>query len=108
LYGGPLAWKLGFSHVPAFKVQNCRLRYGLLPSFAGTDICYSAAKMTGVNGFNIPSTQHGFQRVPLRPPQVVGESAWPVVLAARPGARFATGARGEDIRPEMGHSIFLV
>ncbi len=45
------------THVPGFKVQNCRLRYGLLPSFAGTDICYSAAKLTGVNGFNIPSTQ---------------------------------------------------
>ncbi len=45
------------THVPGFKVQNCRLRYGVLPSFAGTDICYSAAKLTGVNGLTIPSTQ---------------------------------------------------
>jgi hypothetical protein len=45
------------AHVPSFKVQNCRLRYGLLPSFAGTDIRYSPAKMTDVSSFNIPSTQ---------------------------------------------------
>jgi hypothetical protein len=45
------------TNVPLFHVQNVRLRHGLLPSFAGTDICYSAAKMTGINEFNIPSTQ---------------------------------------------------
>ena len=45
------------THMPAFKVQNCRMRYGVLPSFAGTDLCYSAAKMTALNQFDIPSTQ---------------------------------------------------
>ena len=45
------------SQVPKFQVRDCRLRHGLLPSFAGTDICYSPAKMAGVNEFNIPSTQ---------------------------------------------------
>jgi hypothetical protein len=45
------------SHVPQFQVQDCRLRYGLLPSFAGTDICYDPAKMPGGKEFSIPSTQ---------------------------------------------------
>jgi hypothetical protein len=45
------------SHVPQFQVQNCRLRYGLLPSFAGTDICYAPRKMPAGNEFSIPSTQ---------------------------------------------------
>jgi hypothetical protein len=33
------------------------LRHGLLPSFTGTDICYSPAKTPGVKVFNLPSTQ---------------------------------------------------
>ena len=45
------------SRVPRFEVRDCRLRYGLLPSFVGTDICYAPAKMPGGNEFNIPSTQ---------------------------------------------------
>ena len=28
-------------HIPQIQVKNCHLRYGLLPSFAGTDICYA-------------------------------------------------------------------
>lgn len=45
------------SKVPRFQVRDCRLRYGLLPSFAGTDICYAPQKMPVGNEFRIPSTQ---------------------------------------------------
>jgi hypothetical protein len=45
------------TQVSKFQVRDCRLRYGLLPSFAGTDICYAPAKMPGTNQFRIPSTQ---------------------------------------------------
>ena len=45
------------SQVPQFQVRDCRLRYGLLPSFVGTDIGYAAAKMPGGKRFWIPSTQ---------------------------------------------------
>ena len=44
-------------HIPQFQVRNCHLRYGLLPSFTGTDICYAPGKMQGGNQFCIPSTQ---------------------------------------------------
>jgi hypothetical protein len=44
-------------NVPQFRVQDCRLRYGLLPSFAGTDICYAPPKMPIGKEFSIPSTQ---------------------------------------------------
>lgn len=43
--------------VPQFQVRDCRLRYGLLPSFAGTDICYAPQKMPAGTEFCIPSTQ---------------------------------------------------
>jgi hypothetical protein len=43
--------------VPQFVVRDCRLRYGLLPSFVGTDICYAPQKLPGVNQVSIPSTQ---------------------------------------------------
>ena len=49
--------RLEASGVSTFQIQNCRLRYGLLPSFAGTDICYSPAAMPDSKEFNIPSTQ---------------------------------------------------
>jgi hypothetical protein len=45
------------NQVPRFQVRDCRLRYGLLPSFAGTDICYAPAKLPGGEEFGIPSTQ---------------------------------------------------
>ena len=45
------------THVSRFTIQQCRLRYGLLPSFAGTDICYAPGKMPAGNEFKIPSTQ---------------------------------------------------
>jgi hypothetical protein len=45
------------SQVPQFQVRDCRLRYGLLPSFVGTDICYAPARMPGASQFSIPSTQ---------------------------------------------------
>ncbi len=45
------------NQVPRFQVQDCRLRYGLLPSFAGTDICYAPQKMPAGKEFSIPSTQ---------------------------------------------------
>jgi hypothetical protein len=43
-------------HIPQFQVKNCRLRYGLLPSFVGTDIVYAPARMGGKQ-FDLPSTQ---------------------------------------------------
>jgi hypothetical protein len=43
--------------VPQFVVRDCRLRYGLLPSFVGTDICYAPSKLPGLKQINIPSTQ---------------------------------------------------
>ncbi|HXP63392.1 MAG TPA: hypothetical protein VN829_23015 [Dongiaceae bacterium] len=45
------------SNVPRFQVRDCRLRYGLLPSFVGTDLCYAPAKMPAGKDFCIPSTQ---------------------------------------------------
>ena len=44
-------------HIPQFQVKDCHLRYGLLPSFVGTDILYEPMKMQGSNQFQIPSTQ---------------------------------------------------
>ena len=44
-------------HIPQFEITQCRLRYGLLPSFVGTDILYSPTNMAGSNQFQIPSTQ---------------------------------------------------
>ena len=44
-------------HVSQFQVQECRLRYGLLPSFAGTDICYSPQRIPDGQQISIPSTQ---------------------------------------------------
>jgi len=43
--------------VPRFQIADCRLRYGILPSFAGTDILYAPATMPNSGEFNIPSTQ---------------------------------------------------
>ena len=43
--------------VPQFQVQDCHLRYGLLPSFAGTDICYAPPKMPGEKEVSILSTR---------------------------------------------------
>ena len=45
------------TQVAQFQVRDCHLRYGLLPSFAGTDICYAPQKMLTGSEFRIPSTQ---------------------------------------------------
>lgn len=45
------------NQIPQFQVRECRLRYGLLPSFAGTDLCYSPSKLPGGKEISIPSTQ---------------------------------------------------
>ena len=45
------------NRVPQFQVRDCRLRYGLLPSFAGTDLCYAPTKLGGAKDICIPSTQ---------------------------------------------------
>jgi hypothetical protein len=45
------------NQVPEFQVRDCRLRYGLLPSFAGTDLCYAPPKLPGAKDICIPSTQ---------------------------------------------------
>jgi hypothetical protein len=42
--------------IPQMQVKDCHLRYGLLPSFVGTDILYNPAKMEGKQ-FEVPSTQ---------------------------------------------------
>jgi hypothetical protein len=44
-------------HIPQFTVKDCHLRYGLLPSFVGTDILYAPATMPGASAVRIPSTQ---------------------------------------------------
>ena len=44
-------------HIPQFEIKDCRLRYGLLPSFVGTDLLYAPRQMQGSNDFNVPSTQ---------------------------------------------------
>jgi len=43
--------------VPKFQVQDSHLRYALLPSFVGTDLCYPAAKIPNESEWRIPSTQ---------------------------------------------------
>ena len=43
--------------VAGFQLEQCRLRYGLLPSFIGSDLCYAAQKMTGSDQVCLPSTQ---------------------------------------------------
>src|ERR1017187_3217267 len=45
------------NQVPQFQVRDCRLRFGLLPSFAGTDLCYDPPKLPGAKDICIPSTQ---------------------------------------------------
>lgn len=45
------------NQVPQFQVRDCRLRFGLLPSFAGTDLCYAPPKLPGAKDICIPSTQ---------------------------------------------------
>jgi hypothetical protein len=44
-------------HIPQIQIKDCHLRYGLLPSFVGTDICYSPGRMPDGNQFHLPSTQ---------------------------------------------------
>jgi hypothetical protein len=45
------------SRTPRFTVRDCRLRYGLLPSFVGTDIRISPASLPDTKEIAIPSTQ---------------------------------------------------
>ncbi len=49
--------RIGASHVPAFQAQGCALRYGLLPSLAGSDICYEPQKLLDSQRISLPSTQ---------------------------------------------------
>jgi hypothetical protein len=43
--------------VPAFEVQSCEMRYGILPSLVGSDICYDPKKFTNATQISLPSTQ---------------------------------------------------
>lgn len=43
--------------IAEFSVQDCQLRYGLLPSFVGTDICYDAEQLAGSAKIRMPSAQ---------------------------------------------------
>jgi len=45
------------SHVPGFQAQDCALRYGLLPSLVGSDICYDPKKLAETKQIDLPSTQ---------------------------------------------------
>jgi hypothetical protein len=45
------------SGIPKFVVKETRMRYGLLPSFIGTDICYDPAKLPQTTQLSIPSTE---------------------------------------------------
>jgi hypothetical protein len=45
------------SHVPSFQAQGCALRYGLLPSLAGADICYEPQRLMEAKQIALPSTQ---------------------------------------------------
>jgi len=49
--------RLEASHVAAFQAQDCALRYGLLPSLVGSDICYEPQKLPDTQQINLPSTQ---------------------------------------------------
>ena len=40
-----------------FELQGCRMRYGLLPSFTGADLCYAPGNMPAGAQFNLPSTR---------------------------------------------------
>jgi hypothetical protein len=45
------------SQVPGFQAQGCALRYGLLPSLAGSDICYDPRKLPDSKQIDLPSTK---------------------------------------------------
>ena len=45
------------SNVPAFQAQDCHLRYGILPSLTGGDICYEPKKLGDAKEIRLPSTQ---------------------------------------------------
>jgi hypothetical protein len=43
--------------IARFELQDCHLRYGILPSFVGTDLCVSPRQVAGAKEFCLPSTQ---------------------------------------------------
>lgn len=45
------------SHVPGFQAQGLGLRHGILPSLAGSDICYDPRKLQDGTQIDLPSTQ---------------------------------------------------
>lgn len=45
------------NHIVKMQLRECNLRYGLLPSFAGTDLRYSPADLPNSKELDIPSTQ---------------------------------------------------
>jgi hypothetical protein len=44
-------------NIPRFVVQDCRLSYGILPSFVGADICFAPANYPGIKQIHMPSSQ---------------------------------------------------
>jgi hypothetical protein len=44
-------------NIARFRISECQLAYGLLPSFIGTDICYAPEKLGPTSDIQIPSTQ---------------------------------------------------
>jgi len=45
------------SNVPTFQAQDCNLRYGILPSLTGADICYDPKTLGDSKEVRLPSTQ---------------------------------------------------
>ncbi|MDB6036404.1 MAG: hypothetical protein JWM99_245 [Verrucomicrobiales bacterium] len=45
------------TEIPQFQIRNCSMRYGILPSFVGSDICYTPARYSSTGEVRIPSTQ---------------------------------------------------
>jgi hypothetical protein len=43
--------------ISSFTIQNCALRYAILPSFVGSDICFDPAQRPSLKQVRIPSTQ---------------------------------------------------
>jgi hypothetical protein len=45
------------SNIQAFEAKDCALRFGILPSLVGSDLCYDPKAMGGERAIRLPSTQ---------------------------------------------------
>jgi len=44
-------------NVASFSLKECQMRYGILPSFVGSDLCYNPSKLNNFKHVLIPSSQ---------------------------------------------------